>query len=70
MTAAAKKNPEQLGGCAGSSDYKKLRRNITTPPSALDILREAQILAAGLVALADRIDAAGCKLLALAGGVR
>ena len=65
MTAAAKKNPEQLGGCAGSSDYKKLRRNITTP---LDTLREAQVIAAGLTATIDRLDAAARALLA--GGVR
>lgn len=66
MTAAAKKNPAPVEAGAGP-DFEKL---LPAKDSTSELLREAQVVIAAMLKTADRLDANGRRLLALAGGDR
>lgn len=69
MIARNEKAPASVGAGAGAEGtYEKLRRDFTATPDPMPALRELQALVAGLMVTASRVDAAGCRLLALAGG--
>ena len=68
--AAAKESPGPAGAGPGPSSYEKLPLHFTADTDPVPTLREAQALVAGLLVKVDRLDAAGCRLLALIGGAQ
>lgn len=72
MRPVNEKAPEPVVAGSGAEGvaYEKLQPNLTAHPDSMPALREMQAIVAALLVTADRVDAAGCRLLALAGGAQ